>query len=594
MAALIVISLCGCAGSGEEGPGFDLHQVGGGAAEADENASGAVAVRAAFDEFLDSQFADFVTEDTLTLHYTLRYPENFGIERPEPTLGEWGTEYFATIEEQTRQDMVTLKSFPRADLGDEQQLIYDILEYYLELDIGFFDEGLTYYMSLLKPYSGMQAELPILLAEYKFYDESDVLDYLALLKDVDRFFKSALSFEEEKAEMGLGKADIALEAIIESCNDFTALRTNNFLIEIFGEKIEELGLPAEKAEKYAEENKDSVLNDVIPAYDSLVAGLKALKGKGKNDSGLCHFDKGKEYYEYMVKSSVGTTESLESLAEKIDGRLDMVSYATSYLINENEGVYEKMLKPDFGATDPEEIIDMLKYGMMGFFPENAGATHTLKSLHPSLASSFPAAFYLSVPIDDYSSAVIYINKGSMSEDDLFPVLAHEGYPGHLYQDTYFKSTGMHPMREALSSIGYIEGWATYAEINSYMFAEFPDMGREVAMLLGFNTEYRLAIQSRCDIGVNYEGWTYDELKEYLKGYGIDSSASWRSIYEYVIKDPAKILRYYLGYLEFETLYDNAYKQMGDGFSLIDFHKCILDVGPVPFFIVEEAVARLIS
>jgi len=586
----MAVSFAGCAGAQDPPPNMNVT-----VAESEEREDPVeVVVRAAFDEFIDKQFIDYVTEDTITLHFTLRHPENFGIERMEPTLGEFGSAAFAELEIQYKEDLAALQNFPYSELSDEQKLIYDVLEYYLELDIAMFDKSLQYYMSVLRPNTGMQAELPILLAEYKFYEERDVIEYLALLKEIDPFFRDAIKFEEERSKRGLFIADFAVDSIIESCNEFTANEENNFLIGIFDERIDELGLAEDKAADYKELNKDYILNDVIPAYHTLAGALESLKGTGVNDSGMCHFDQGKDYYEYLIKSHVGSDESVTDLARLIDDRMEMVIYGMSYIVYNDEDVLELMRYPDFGAEDPEEIIEMLKYGMTDFYPENAGATHTLKSLHPSLQSSFPAAFYLTVPIDDFSSAVIYINEGSMSSDDLFPILAHEGYPGHLYQDTYFKSKEVHPLRYVMSSIGYIEGWATYAEINAYMFADFPEMGTELGLLFGFDTEYKLALQSRCDIGVNYEGWTQQDLAEYLWDFGIESKESVRSIYEYVIKSPTRTLRYYIGYLEIENLLDYAVYELGDAFSHKGFNECVLDIGPAPFFAVKKAVEDYVA
>ena len=55
----------------------------------------------------------------------------------------------------------------------------------------------------------------------------------------------------------------------------------------------------------------------------------------------------------------------------------------------------------------------------------------------------------------------------MEDIRLFTTLAHEGYPGHLYQTTYYANTNPDPLRNLLNFSGYVEGWATYAEMCSY-------------------------------------------------------------------------------------------------------------------------------
>lgn len=72
-------------------------------------------------------------------------------------------------------------------------------------------------------------------------------------------------------------------------------------------------------------------------------------------------------------------------------------------------------------------------------------------------------------IDNTKENVIYINQGHIPDDlDFYTTLAHEGYPGHLYQTTYFASTNPAPLRSLLNFGGYTEGWATYSEMMSYI------------------------------------------------------------------------------------------------------------------------------
>jgi len=336
-------------------------------------------------------------------------------------------------------------------------------------------------------------------------------------------------------------------------------------------------------------NKARVLKNVIPAFENLAGGLEELKGSGVNDGGLSNFDKGKLYYEYLMKSDIGTGKSMDDLIYMTDDRLDTLLYGIIYIIQNNESVWDTWTNPDFGTEDPEEIIQMLIKGMADHYPPNTGANHTLKSVHPSLEGSSPPAFYMNLPIDDFSDAVIYINESAVRNDALFATLAHEGYPGHLYQDTYFKNKEMHPLRKVMSSMGYIEGWATYVELNAFSLTYIPGMEFDTALLLSYDEEFGLAIQSRCDLGVNYEGWTMNEIRDYLSGFGIDDEGSCRDIYEYVAGNPAKTLRYFLGFMELTELSDYASEKLGDAFWLIDFHECLLDVGPAPFFIVKEAV-----
>lgn len=78
------------------------------------------------------------------------------------------------------------------------------------------------------------------------------------------------------------------------------------------------------------------------------------------------------------------------------------------------------------------------------------------------------AFYMIPPVDVTDSNVIYLNNSQITDNlTLFTTLAHEGYPGHLYQQSAFSATKPDPLRQTMNFLGYVEGWATYAENMSY-------------------------------------------------------------------------------------------------------------------------------
>ena len=601
---MMVAPFSGCRGPvvTDGGEGFDLHAY----EHQTSDETELIDVRGAFDDFCDRIFKDYVTMDSVTLHYTLRHPENFGIECMEPTIGEFNARSFAENEAQTRRDFEELQGFAYTELTGEQQLIYEILDHELRNDIDFYDEELLYYIAPLNTVTGQHSQLPVILVEYTFYEERDVKDYLLLLADVDRYFGELLEFERTKSERGLFMADFTADEVIKQCKDFVAHREDNFLIETFDSRIDEMDLTDEQKAAYKEESRDKVLTEVIPAYEALARGIEELKGTGENEGGICNFEKGKLYYESIVRSDVGSDKSLKELIALIEERLGGLGYNIGYILYNNEAALDFVISPDFGSTDPEEILETLRYRITEIYPDSADTKNTLKSVHPSMEESLSPAFYMTLPIDDFSEPVIYINKGSTSDEGLFPTLAHEGYPGHLYQDTYFLSTDAHHLRKVLYSMGYIEGWATYGEMNSYMFADFPAMERDVspadypamrrdvAMLLGFDEEFGLALQTRCDIGVNYEGWTEKEIMEFFDLYGIGDEAGSRRMFEHVIGKPGNTLKYYIGYLEFDGLYNYASGELGDAFSYRAFHERLLDMGPVPFFLLKKAVDEYIA
>ena len=187
-----------------------------------------------------------------------------------------------------------------------------------------------------------------------------------------------------------------------------------------------------------------------------------------------------------------------------------------------------------------------------------------------------------IEVPTYTKILIgEVEKYDLSE--AFTTIAHESYPGHLYQNCYFQSLNPAPIRSVISVGGYTEGWGTYAELYSYSIA---GIDKDVAKLMVQNTIATLCVYGKADIGVNYMGWDFNKLQSYLADYGFSKSQS-RTVFDSMVAEPANYLQYTLGYLEIEDLKNEAKRKLGDKFKLADFHKFFLSIGPAPFSVIEN-------
>ena len=169
---------------------------------------------------------------------------------------------------------------------------------------------------------------------------------------------------------------------------------------------------------------------------------------------------------------------------------------------------------------------------------------------------------------------------------LFTTLAHEGYPGHLYQTVYYSATKHPPIRDLLSFGGYTEGWATYCEMLSYYYSP---LSHDMATLLQHNASVILGLYALADMGIHYDGWTLAETVAFFRTYGITNEKTIEDIFDLIVADPGNYLKYYIGYVEFLELKKLAIKTWGDDFTQNQFHQCILDTGPAPFEILQKQI-----
>ena len=547
-----------------------------------------------FDDFTREIFTDAVSTDALTLHLELKDPSAYDIDLDTIDLGRINLQnpidtFVSDIStDALRQE---LHDFDYEELTEKQQQTYDILDEFLETEQTYDSKTLFYYPEYLSSTSGTQSLLPVMMSEYAFYSPADVDDYLLLLQDFPDCFNNILDYEQEKADAGLFMSDESADEVIASCQSFIEDPDNNMLIEVFPEKLESVsGLSDSDKADYIKRNDQAVHDYVIPAYQSLIKGMEALKGSGTNENGLCYFDHGKEYYEYLVKSQTGSDKTPEELIEWLDDTLQNTMVQMALLLSSDDSLADKLDEDiDISENDPKTILQTLQSSLKEDFPDAVSSQYTLKYVPESLEDSMNPAFYMIPPVDVTDSNVIYLNNSQITDNlSLFTTLAHEGYPGHLYQQSAFSATDPDPLRQAMNFLGYVEGWATYAENMSYTWTGLDD---NLARCLQLNQDITLALYGRIDLGIHYEGWTTDDVTEFLSDYGLDDAETVHAVFRAIVSDPASYLPYCIGYMEFKELRDDIEETMGDDFNLKEFHQCILNIGPCSFDVLEKYIQK---
>lgn len=544
-----------------------------------------------FDEFTDHLFLTEVQRDTITLNYSLTHIEKYGIENTNITLGHFSPAYIETQLARYENYLSILNEFNYDSLTDSQQLTYDILKRTFELDL---DQGdLILYHEVLGPTTGIQAQLPVLLAEYNLNTKDDLETYLVLLTKVREYFEEISEFQKLKSEAGLFMNDHVADSIINQCLSFIDNKEDNFLITVMNEKIAGIeDLTQEEIAEYQKTNHDAVLNSLIPAYEHLVDTLQQLKGTGKNDKGLSHLEKGKEYYEYLIAASTNSSKTIPELIDMVDESIINNITTMSTILTEDPTVYDEVISLSFPLTEPSEIITYLEEAIVDDFPPIPDVNCSIKYVHESMQEHLSPAMYLIPAIDDYENNVIYINPHTNYDlSQIFPTMAHEGYPGHLYQSVYFRNSNPSPIRSLLDFGGYIEGWATYVEYYSYYLVGFPTA---LADFLIANMITNMGIYCRLDMGIHYEGWSMSDASNYLTNLGINDKELTNILYTTIVEEPALYPKYGIGYLEIAELKNKAETALGNDFNLKDFHTFLLDVGPAQFSIIEESLDKWIK
>ena len=554
----------------------------------------------------DSQFRSFTREvfqkevsgSMLTLHYSLADPEKKNITRPAPTLGTVSYDNTASIH-QCQEYLKKLLSFSYSDLSWENRLTSDMLLLYFHTSEASLQNGFP--EEILSPSLGIQAQLPVLLAEYAFYKEQDISDYLNILVSIEPYFESILQYEQERAHQGYFMSDTTLDRILEQCREFVKDPENNYMLDVFSQKLKEYGKFTDSEQnELMNRHKEILLNKVIPAYEKLIIGLNALRGSGKNPMGLTYYKKGQKHYEYLLQAETGCYDSVKKIQQRLYEQLADDTARIQMMLKEQPSLLQKMNKEtDLDTFQPTKALQILQKKSEKDFPAlPETVSPDIRYVHKSMEAYSSPAFYLTPPLDTGSPNVIYINPSSQTSNlELFTTLSHEGFPGHLYQTVYFGSCDPDDIRYLITSSGYVEGWATYVESYGYQYAtDYLDdpAASDLTALAWMNRSINLCIYSLMDIGIHYHGWTPDAAASFLKNFGITDTSVVQEIYQYIVETPGNYLKYYLGYLNFLDLRQKWQDTLGEHFDLKKFHQKILETGPVSFPVLQKYMDQELS
>ena len=584
---------------------------------------------AEFESFAEDFFLQELQSNPIHFHYSVDNPSTYHIDEACLTMpvyheGDAVYDVYALSLLSQRLD-----EFGDRRLSDRNQYLYDLLNTYI--DAFAHIAAYPYYAEPLSPASGAVSELPILLAEYRFDTVEDVEMYLSILAQIPDYFDGLIVYEKEKAAAGLFMSDLSADKVIRQCSslmDMEQLENDTHFLEItFANRLQNLidqGLLSEDAALSYQSNNNRLLTTVVaPAYDRLADELTLLKGSGRDICGLAHYPGGREYYKSLLRLQTGSSRDIAEIRQLLYDDLAANYAALEQLLDDDESLREIFTsdKSYLPEISPEEILDYLEASIRQDYPaipsdgDSDSIDCTVKYVDDSLEPYTAPAFYMIPPIDNVWNNTIYINELDTPDDlSLFTTLAHEGYPGHLYQTVYsqryWAESGITPLRSVLYYGGYVEGWAMYAELSSYDYAiELAGQNHPEAagyyLACRLNRQIQLCLYSLLDISIHYDGATLNEVREMFASFTSLNEDTIMAIYAYIAEEPCNYPKYYLGYLEImelkkqaaEVWYNNNQTTAArneniyaDSDFLNYFHSFLLDNGPADFATLSELLS----
>ena len=577
LAGLLSFSLISCKKTGTNPPDLPVYIP-------DENRN------AAFDEYVDGLLTTIFAPNDPNIIFTIGDPDKYGLQYSKPDFTNATLAQIKEGAEKAKEQLATLKTFQYDDLNYYQKLTYDILEFGFQDSIDvepffYFDKD------ELGTFIGTNSDLPYVYIAWPLTSKASLDAMLYTIDNLPGTFQTYIDFEVARAKVGIPKTEVTYKEIVSQAQLIVDEGDDFFLIEKLKERITEVpGLSQDETSDYQERIVASLKKNYIEAYRRIVEQLPKLYNQATpiDKSGLYHFAKGKDYYRYLLQYNVGVTESPDAIFDYLDKQKEQKLNSCISILQKNSKLDTSAEPTLYKNNNVNEMIEFLAAALDkdGAFPVIKKPQYATEEIDKSLQENFSPAAYFSPLMDMPYRNLVLINPSS-NRPDMLSTVAHETYPGHLYQMNYVANSDLPLVRKAIGVTGYIEGWAKYADHFAGKYV--PDVPAYKIQFFSDWNDYVYIVWAMVDVGVNDKGWDIAETRSFMsEALGYDVGDEGAEYYFNVIQEnPTNMLQYYYSYFLIEDYKVDFKNKLGSKYSDLLFHRSVLEIGAVPLEMLKK-------
>jgi uncharacterized protein (DUF885 family) len=505
-----------------------------------------------------------------------------------------------------------LSAFQRETLSTNDQISYDIFRREMEMSL----EGLKY-PSWQLPFSQFDG----LHLSFGQLGSGDGAQPFKTVQDYDNWLARCAAFpawaDTAIANFKVGMATgwtiprPCVEKMIPQCRDLAVMDVQKSL---FYQPIAKMpaDFSAADRDRLTAAYAQMVQQQVAPAYQRLADFLQqTYLPASRITHGVGAMPGGDAYYNWCVRSWITldnrTADQIfntgRAEVRRLLDEMDRVRESTGFKGNLTEFFTFLKEDPQFRPfTKAEEVLDSFQRiykiiqpnvtKMFTLQPKSKFEIRRTEAFREASASAEynqgtadgtrPGIFY--VPIPDV--------KAFTTTSGMESLFLHEAIPGHHFQVMLQMENQALPRFRRYAWYGaYGEGWALYTE----------SLGKELGLysnpyqyMGALSDEIHRAIRLVVDVGIHLKGWSREEAIRYsLDNEPISEAGAIAEIERYMV-NPAQALSYKTGSMHLRQLRENCQQQLGDKFSLADFHDEILRDGCLPLAVLDRKMERWLA
>ena len=481
-----------------------------------------------------------------------------------------------------------MEKLDQSALSEQDKLAYDTLLQVIEWDL----EGEEFYgyYEPLTPYTGIQADLPLVFWFYELNNKQDVEDYLTLLADVPRFFQDLLEYEQYRAEkLNIFMIEANLDMVIGDLDEIINARDTIFLIPLFEESIANVpGLTEAEIQAYEDRNVSLLTNEFHQAFVDLKAGLEALRPYCREEKGI-KASKNETYlrwFEYQLRITCDENADTDFISNLL------LNYGRDFLNKAMNAYQTASSSSHISMGSVEENVAYLRGLLDPLLPALPEVEVRYEEVSDELKDIAAPAFYLIPAFDDWQHNTIGLNE-PQEAGNLLSTLAHEGFDGHLYQYVYHRSLpGLSLSQQLLESTAYAEAWSQFSE---HLLADNIDKKytKDDMRADHYGSQCIVELVGYWAVRVNYFGDGFDKVYAQMgRLMGMDKDSFRSDIYDpFIIGHPFYYMPYAYGYARLIDLLTQAKTALGDKFDEKAFYAQYLNYGPSHFDLLADRLAQ---
>lgn len=503
-------------------------------------------------------------------------PEKFGFDIKDATWGESVTVDEYDDEKQFYQTQLDLLlTIDGESLGTDDKLCYEKLVYDCEEEIYSYSyTAFNYYTMIFNYLVGPQSEILFVLDVYSFDTVEDAENYILLVKDIDRYYDEMCEYEETRASLGFASSDTSYEEAAVSFDNLIVQKDDCFLYESFEERLDNInGLSDSDRSRLITEHEKAMKEVMFPEFEECARRMRALKGSGGTDAGLCAYRGGDAYYAMLTRHMTNNSAPVDVSVNALESKIDEVYNDFMNEITTGFDWYTGYMNHSYSKGTITENLDYLYSAVSPDFPVIPAHEYYLMDVPEVFEENFSPAAYLGYHLDNYNANMLIVNNSAVDENFGITV-AHEAYPGHMFQSLYTRAHTAHPYLYLSTSTGYSEGWATYCE--NYSMKYFADGDDKVMTIVREESVLGLLISTRADYGIHVENWTLQDCIDYFNSWGFPvTEDDFAKLYTLLVTDPGYYAKYGMGYLWTQKTMDDMHAKYPNATDR-DIHTAYLD------------------